>query len=155
MGCRIAILAVALYASSARAICGVPGGQLLIRGYPQNTYKWRVCTPQLVGSETEEDKPDLASLFASEASRRKAANERSTAPGPVLGDSSTIREIVLDDMGRPVSIPRRPAPPPGITASGELGQLLRSPSFAFGCILAVGSTVLLVAIAAADSAASY
>ena len=103
---------------------------------------------------------ELASQFAAEIARRQhkvgdgASEEGSSNRGRADENTSGIREIVLDDNGEPTSIPRRPAPPPSSSNANELSELIRSPSFFFGFLLSVGSLILLLAIAGADSAAS-
>ena len=67
---------------------------------------------------------------------------------------SGIKEIVLDDAGRPMAIPRRPAPPPSTTVQGELNELVMNPLFLVGCAFVIGGLGLLIVIAQADAAAS-
>ena len=94
---------------------------------------------------SDEDDDGLAAEFAAEQRRRQTAeppNER-----------TEVREIVLDSDGRPRSIPRRPAPPPANFQADAIEDLVQNPQFFFGVFIALGSLVLLLAIAAADDAA--
>ena len=114
------------------------------RSAPQGT---RHCLVSLLDT----DPNDLASQFAQERRRRaEVQSEVKADEEPFNG----IREIVLDADGKPIAIPRRQAPPPGITAEGEARELLNSPSFLLGCLATLGSAALLLAIAQADASAS-
>ena len=102
----------------------------------------------------------LAGDFAAELRKRQAAlaNPTSEPANPVSEapqrESYTgIREIVVGKDGVPTSIPRRPPPPPASTMGDEVRDLLISPSFALGVLIAVGSLVLILAIAASDAGA--
>ena len=92
---------------------------------------------------------DLAAQFAAEQERREGRRPEEVAEEtPFTG----IREIVLDGAGKPRSIPRRP-PPPAPTQQGEVADLVQNPLFAFGVLMSAITAGLLLAIAAADSAA--
>jgi hypothetical protein len=82
------------------------------------------------------DDDELAAQFAAEQRRRKQQ------------PSSGIREVVLDQNGQPISIPRRSAPTPAEPQRFSPSGLI------FGGLLTAGSLALLLAISAADSAAS-
>ena len=103
------------------------------------------------------DEDSLEAGFAAELRRRQAAagTGAAAAGGGSEGEEtfSGIREIVLDKEGNPMSIPKRDAPPPATTMSDEVTDLLTSPLFAFGVLISLGSLVLILAIAAADSSA--
>ena len=99
------------------------------------------------------NQPDsLATAFARERLRRelmatsKETTEDSRQPEEPF---SGIKEIVLAD-GKPMAIPRRPVPPPATTMQGEIVDLTSSPLFLFGCVISLGSLVLILAIAQAD-----
>ena len=95
---------------------------------------------------------DVARSFAEEVRRREAGEARQPAseqPAPFDG----IREIVLDKDGNPMSIPRRPAPPPATTIADDVQTILTSPLFALGVIFSLGSAALLFAISLADAGA--
>ena len=97
----------------------------------------------------------LASQFASEVLRRQQEDEACNGgDGDGREPFAGIREIVLDGEGVPTAIPRRPAPPPSSSMEGELRQLILNPQFLLGSVFALGSLVLLLAIANADAAAS-
>ena len=100
-------------------------------------------------SAADEDGASLSAAFTAEAARRQGrTNEEVTGDG-----SGVVREVVLRD-GKPVSIPRRAPPPPASTMQDEALGLLATPQFLFGCLISVGSLALIIAIAAADGAAS-
>ena len=99
------------------------------------------------------NQPDsLATAFARERLRReliatsKETTEDSRQPEEPF---SGIKEIVLAD-GKPMAIPRRPVPTPATTMQGEIVDLTSSPLFLFGCVISLGSLVLILAIAQAD-----
>lgn len=96
---------------------------------------------------------DLAAEFAAEARARQAKAAPEAAAGQE-GPFSGIREIVLDEAGKPKAVPRRAPPPPGTTMREEVGGLAATPGFVFGSLLTIGAAGLLLAIAGADSAAS-
>ena len=118
--------------------------QMHLRESPAGVRRHKSCALSL------ED--DLAAEFAAERLRREmqTTGQVESTSAPFDG----IKEIVLDDSGRPTSIPRRPPPSPGITAQGEIQELLYSPSFLFGSIAAVASALILLAIFQADMDAS-
>ena len=95
----------------------------------------------------DEDGRALAASFAAETARRATTEGGS-------GGGTGIREIVLNERGEPIAIPRRPAPPPSFSVKEEAADLVRTPGFLFGGLLTAGAALLLVAIASADSAAS-
>ena len=100
---------------------------------------------------------DLASEFAAEQRRREQASENRNDREPAEPEPepfSGIREIVLNEQGKPVSIPRRQPPPPSTSMSSTVGDLVRSPPFFLGVVASIGVLVLLLAISAADSDAS-
>ena len=108
----------------------------------------RACTIMQAGND------DLAKEFAAElANRRQSGFAEEAAPKEGERSFSGVREIILNEEGQPVSIPKRP-PPAADTQSNAVGQLLSSPQFLFGALISIGSLVLLLMIAAADSAAS-
>ena len=115
---------------------------------------WRAAPSQM----QQEEADPLASAFAKEAAKR--AQQSSSAAQPSGGMPSPnepfsgIKEIVLDQNGSPMAIPRRPAPPPASTQADEVKDLLQSPSFLFGSLVSIASLVLLLAIAQADANAS-
>ncbi len=97
---------------------------------------------------------DLARAFAAER-RRRAEGASSPPPSPRREQGFTgIREVVLNEQGRPVSISRRDPPRPGTSVRDELSDLTTQPAFLLGVLAAIGTIALLVTIAAADSAAS-
>ena len=137
-----ATLVLLLQAVSALNLVGLPRSVPLTR-------RPRLSAPRMAD--------DLAKEFAREASRRRdaaskgaAKPESSASEAPYTG----IREIVLDDAGKPKAIPRRPPPPPASTMGDEVRDLTTNPQFLFGVLISAGSLVLLLAIAGADQAAS-
>ena len=103
-----------------------------------------------------DDGDSLAAKFMAEQRRRQEEGgnaqdeeEENPSEAPFTG----IREIILDESGRPRAIPKRPPPPPATTQRGEIEDLLQNPLFALGVAASVGVGVLLLAIAAADDAA--
>ena len=107
------------------------------------------------------DGDPLASAFAKEAAKRaqQQAVQPASSDTPTNGDAADqpftgIKEVVLDQDGKAMAIPRRPAPPPSSTQADEVKDLLQSPSFLFGSLVSIASLVLLLAIAQADANAS-
>ena len=94
---------------------------------------------------------DLAKAFEAERRRREGAVTPSLPESEVFGG---IREIVLDDDGRPQAIPRRPAPAPDNFAAEGLASLPSNPQFLLGVLVFVGGLALLLAIGQADMEAS-
>ena len=109
---------------------------------------------------------DLAAQFAAESTRRAVAAANAEMASDVLrreaqrvgpepnAPFSGIKEIVLDDAGRPKAIPRRAPPPPGNSMGDEASELVKTPGFVFGSLAILGAGGLLLAIAASDSATS-
>lgn len=102
------------------------------------------------------DQPDeLSVAFADEVRRRQQSGlaPEAGSAGEPQEPFTGIREIVLRD-GAPVSIPRRPPPPPASTMGDEVSNLLQNPGFLFGCLVSAASLALFLAISAADAGAS-
>jgi len=101
----------------------------------------------------EEPSDSLASAFAAEAQRRKAASDagqrgdRASEERP-FGETG-IREVVLRD-GQLVAIPRRPPP---ATYEEQGGTRPSVVGLAFGALLTLASVGLLLAISGADAGA--
>ena len=97
---------------------------------------------------------DVARSFAKEVRRRQGDSDaRQPMNEPAVTEQQPfdgVREIVLDREGNPMSIPKRPAPPP---ASTDDVQAIVTSLFALGVLLSLGSAVLLFAIAVADAGA--
>ena len=108
--------------------------------------QWR---PRILLVADDDDRDGMVRDFAAEARRRQAeAREQGASDEePFRG----IREIVLDESGRPIAIERRPAPAPSFDMRSQLADLISSPSFLFGVLISVASVVLLLAIAGADA----
>ena len=105
-----------------------------------------------------EDSSSLSAQFAAERARREQAGNIGVPSEEVLDlpeaePFSGIKEIVLDDAGNPIAIPKRPPPKSFATPQQELKMLITNPLFAFGVLATVGSIVLILAIAGADDAA--
>ena len=95
----------------------------------------------------DEESSSLERKFAEEQQRRQQPPSQSDEP------FTGVREVILDGDGNARSIPKRP-PPPAPTQSGQVVDLVQNPLFYFGVLISLGSLGLLLAIAAADSAAS-
>ena len=101
---------------------------------------------RVVAQQVDDD--DLAAQFAAERERRTAQPDDDDAdPEPFTG----VKEIVLDEAGRPKAISKRPPPTPAWTQQDQVADLFTTPQFAFGIFMTVGVTILLAAIAGADS----
>ena len=98
------------------------------------------------------DNDDLASQFAAEQRRRQTEPPKPPEPP---SERTEVREIIIDADGKPQSIPKRPAPPPANFAADGAADLVQNPQFFFGVFIAMGSLVLLLAIAAADNAVEF
>ena len=119
--------------------------------------QWR---PRILLVADDDDRDGMVRDFAAEARRRQAeareqgASDEAEAREQGASDEEPfrgIREIVLDESGRPIAIERRPAPAPSFDMRSQLADLISSPSFLFGVLISVASVVLLLAIAGADA----
>ncbi|KAL3916792.1 MAG: hypothetical protein SGPRY_006668 [Prymnesium sp.] len=98
----------------------------------------------------------LSSRFAAEVARRqreqKLNTQRVDSSLAAEQSFSGVREIVVRE-GMPQAISKRP-PPTASTMEDITWDMLISPNFLMGCVLSLGSVILLVAIASADWGAS-
>ena len=133
---------------------------------PSGSPSWRLCSPQVIRTAItapmmQAENDELAKQFAEELANRRrqdddqgSSSDDAAPPPPTEEPFTGIREVILNSEGQPVSIPRRPAPPPARTQRDETMDLVRSPGFIFGTLISLASFGLFLVIAAADSAAS-
>ena len=101
---------------------------------------------------------DLAADFASEVRRRNERGAETSDRADYRGDEQPppfegVKEIIIDEDGRPMAIQRRAPPAPATTIEREVNGLLLSPLFSFGALFFLGAVALMLAIAGADAAA--
>ena len=104
----------------------------------------------------QDDGESLAEAFASERARRAAnggEGDKGEGSTPSERPFTGVQEVILDESGQPVAIPRRPPPPAQDSPRDSIMDLVQNPLFAFGVLVSIGSVALLLAIAAADDAA--